>query len=152
MAKREVKEPSLLGQFYPCIHRDLKEYLEGWRVYLCEPSKSIDIEKWGYLEFNFTGNYKNLIYRDLARAYAYGWFIPDNLSKLAQYMALHSNLATNDNLKTRKETIRQGIKRQLDHFEKEIQYRKEHGNIIIKPLQGHLPAQSNAGASCRVNQ
>jgi len=152
MRKREVNEQSLLGQFYPCTHRYFKPYLEEWRDVLLGPNKNNDIEEWYNLEFDFTGKNKDTVYRDLARAFAYGWFISNNLSALARYIASHSNLTTNRNLKTRSETIRQGIKRQLKLFEKEIQTRKQNGSFIIIPQQGYLPANSDAGAGCRVNQ
>ena len=151
MKIREVEKQSLLGQFYPCSYIKLKIFLDNWRVVLNEPNKSRSIEEWEYLDFDFTGHKKEIVYRELARAFARGWFIKDNLSELARYMALHSNLATNENLKTRTETIRQGIKRELRRFKNFIQYRKEHGGIIIMSQQGYLPTRSKAGAGTGVD-
>lgn len=151
MEKREVSKQSLLGQFYPCSYMELKIRLDNWRVVLSEPNKSRSIEEWDYLEFDFTGYKKVIVYRELARAFARGWFIKDNLSELARYMALHSNLAINENFKTRTETIRQGIKRELRRFKNLIQYRKEHGGIIIISQQGYLPTNSKVGAGTGVD-
>ena len=130
---------------------ELKIRLDNWRLVLCEPQKSRSIEEWDYLVFDFTGHKKEIVYRELARAFARGWFIKDNLSELARYMAQHSNLATNENLQTRTETIRQGIKRELYKFENIIQYRIEHGGIIIMSQQGYLPTRSKAGAGTGVD-
>ena len=151
MEKREVSKQSLLGQFYPCSYMELKIRLDNWRLVLCEPQKSRSIEEWDYLVFDFTGHKKEIVYRELARAFARGWFIKDNLSELARYMAQHSNLANSENLKTRTETIRQGIKRELYKFENIIQYRIEHGGIIIMSQQGYLPTRSKAGAGTGVD-
>ena len=125
MKIREVEKQSLLGQFYPCSYIKLKIFLDNWRVVLSEPNKSRSIEEWDYLEFDFTGYKKVIVYRELARAFDRGWFIKNNLSELARYMALHSNLAINENFKTRTETIRQGIKRELRRFKNNKQYRQK---------------------------
>ena len=151
MEKREVSKQSLLGQFYPCSYIKLKIIIDKWRVVLREPYKSRSIEEWDYFKFDFTGHKKKEIYYDLAYFFACGWFIKENLSELARYMAQHSNLANSENLKTRTETIRQGIKRELYKFENIIQYRIEHGGIIIMSQQGYLPTRSKAGAGTGVD-
>ena len=151
MKIREVAKQSLLGQFYPCSYIKLKIIIDKWRVVLCEPCKSRSIEELNYFKFDFTGHKKKEIYYDLAYFFACGWFIKENLSELARYMAQHSNLANSENLKTRTETIRQGIKRELYKFENIIQYRIEHGGIIIMSQQGYLPTLSKAGAGTGVD-
>ena len=151
MKIREVEKQSLLGQFYPCSYIKIKTNLDKWRVVLREPYKSRSIEEWDYFKFDFTGHKKKEIYYDLAYFFACGWFIKENLSELARYMAQHSNLANSENLKTRTETIRQGIKRELYKFENIIQYRIEHGGIIIMSQQGYLPTRSKAGAGTGVD-
>ena len=151
MKIREVAKQSLLGQFYPCSYIKIKTNLDKWRVVLCEPCKSRSIEELNYFKFDFTGHKKKEIYYDLAYFFACGWFIKENLSELARYMAQHSNLANSENLKTRTETIRQGIKRELYKFENIIQYRIEHGGIIIMSQQGYLPTRSKAGAGTGVD-
>ena len=142
---REVRKQSLLGQFYPCSYIKIKIALDNWQVVLRDPCKSRYVEEWEYLEFDFTGHKKKKIYYDLAYFFACGWFMKENLSELARYMAQHSNLANSENLKTRTETIRQGIKRELCKFENIIQYRIEHGGVIIMSQQGYLPTLSKAG-------
>ena len=151
MKIREVEKQSLLGQFYPCSYIKLKIIIDNWRVVLREPCKSRSIEELDYLEFDFIGHKKKEIYYDLAYFFACGWFIKENLSELARYMAQHSNLANSENLKTRTETIRQGIKRELCKFENIIQYRIENGGIIIMSQQGYLPTRSKAGAGTGVD-
>ena len=151
MEKREVSKQSLLGQFYPCSYIKIKTNLDKWRVVLCEPCKSRSIEELNFFKFDFTGHKKKEIYYDLAYFFACGWSIKENLSELARYMAQHSNLANSENLKTRTETIRQGIKRELYKFENIIQYRIEHGGIIIMSQQGYLPTHSKAGAGTGVD-
>ena len=151
MKIREVAKQSLLGQFYPCSYIKLKIIIDKWRVVLCEPCKSRSIEELNFFKFDFTGHKKKEIYYDLAYFFACGWFIKENLSELARYMAQHSNLANSENLKTRTETIRQGIKRELYKFENIIQYRIEHGGIIIMSQQGYLPTLSKAGAGTGVD-
>ena len=81
MEKREVSKQSLLGQFYPCSYIKIKTNLDKWRVVLREPCKSRSIEEWEYLDFDFTGHKKEIVYRELARAFAPGWFIKNNLSE-----------------------------------------------------------------------
>ena len=81
MKIREAEKQSLLGQFYPCSYIKLKIFLDNWRVVLSEPNKSRSIEEWDYLEFDFTGYKKVIVYRELARAFAPGWFIKNNLSE-----------------------------------------------------------------------
>ena len=151
MKIRVVAKQSLLGQFYPCSYIKIKTNLDKWRVVLREPCKSRCIEEWDYLEFDFTGYKKVIVYRELARVFDRGWFIKNNLSELARYMALHSNLAINENFKTRTETIRQGIKRELRRFKNNKQYRQENGGIIIMSQQGYLPTRSKDGAGTGVD-
>jgi len=145
-------EQTLLGLFMPSILDDLKEFLEEWRPLLHEPCKSLDFEKWVYLEFDFNGLKKQIVYRLLARSIIYGWLKDTNVSALARYMAEYSNLNTSKSMKTREHSIRQGINRYLPEFEKVKQFRKEHGGIIITTRKRYLPTDSDAGAGNRVNQ
>lgn len=148
MINKEKGEQSLLGLILPHYRRYMVTYLNGWREVLCEPYKSQKIEEWSYLEFNFNNHKKQLIYRDLARAIAYGWIEDENITMVARFMAAHSNLDFGKKEETRIGTIRQGITRQMSQFEKVRQYRKENGNIIITTQQECLSTQSRTGTGC----
>ena len=69
MKIEKLEKQSLLGQFYPCSYMEIKIRLDNWRVVLREPRKSRSIEEWDYLEFDFTGHKKEIVYRE-------GWHVP----------------------------------------------------------------------------
>ena len=115
MADNEKGKKFLLGLFAPHYHEKIKDHLKGWKEFLCEPYKSMAIEEWCELKFNFGPNQKSIVYRDLARVIVNDWYLGEQIA-ISRFFALYSNLADNEDFDQRTETIRHSINKKKALF------------------------------------
>ena len=92
---------------------------------------------WNYLEFDFKKKnkkkkrYKREVYKDLARAVAYGWFKERNLTEICRNLVDCTNLADGPRIKNKEEAIRHGINGQMKFFKKERIETQNDPSLII---------------------
>jgi hypothetical protein len=108
--RQDIKrEKSLLGLFYPAYRRNIKEmikecpYMKDYLKVMC-PEEIVEIE------FDLVRGDKLRVYREISYMIKNGWLMI-SVKGLSRYLAEHSNLADNENYKTRAETIRGYIRR-----------------------------------------
>ena len=142
MAKRNKREQSFLGMFYaPICWCDLEPILERWKEILNEANTPQMYKDWYYLEFDFKKKnkkkkrYKREVYKDLARAVAYGWFKERNLTEICRNLAECTNLADGPRTKNKEEAIRHGINGQMKFFKKERIETQNDPSLIITSKQ-----------------
>lgn len=146
----QKRTESLLGNILPFKRREMEAFLANWKAFLCEPYKSMDIEEWCDIEFDFTHHRKSVVHRDIARAIAGKW-TELNETQFARFMALHSNLSYNKNLDKRTDAIRRGISRQMKYFKTNKRQILNHGSIIVDSQQGQMPENGRTGSGDNVN-
>lgn len=115
MADNEKGKKFLLGLFAPHYHEKMKAFFEDWRAFLCEPYKSMAIEEWQELQFDFGSHQKGIVYKDLARAIVNDWHLVEQIA-ISRYFAMYSNLADNVDFDQRTETIRHCINKKKRLF------------------------------------
>ena len=108
--KIEKREPSLLGLIVPVKWRYFREIVKGWEYAFADPSINKRPEELVWIEFDFTKIKKGRIYRDLACAIRNSYF-QTTMKALAIYLSKNSNLADNEILETRVNTIYHNIKK-----------------------------------------
>lgn len=119
MAKINERETTLLGLFMPPKWRFMRPIVVQWNRFMTGPSKGTKPEELVWLEFDFNKIYKAVIYRDLVQAVVEKW-LQVSMKDLARYMAMYSNLADNEDLRIRTETIYRELKnyknKMLKHY------------------------------------
>lgn len=142
MTKNNKGEKSFLGQFHaPICWCDLEPILERWKEIMNEDNTPQNYKDWHYLEFDFNKKnknrkrYKREVYKDLARAFACGWFKERNLTEICRYFAENSNLADGPRTKNKVEAIRHGINGKMHHYKKERIETQKDPSLVITTKQ-----------------
>ena len=142
MVNENKGEQSFLSLFYaPICWCDLEPILERWKEILNEANTPKMYKDWHYLEFDFKKKnkkkkrYKREVYKDLARAVAYGWFKERNLTEICRILAKCTNLADGLRIKNKEEAIRHGINGQMKYFKKERIETQNDPSLIITSKQ-----------------
>lgn len=100
-----------------------------WDRFMTGTSKGTKPENLIRIEFDFDKIYKAVIYRDLVQAVIEHWLqVP--MKDVARYMAKNSNLADNEDIEIRTQTIYRELK---NYKNKSL---KRYGTIIITTCQG----------------
>lgn len=116
---------------------DLEPVLKRWKEILNKANTPCQYKDWYYLEFDFKvknneeKRYKAEIYKDLARAVAYGWFKERNLTEICRILVKCTNLADGPRIKNKEEAIRHGINGQMKFFKKERIETQNDPSLII---------------------
>ena len=120
---------------------DLEPVLKRWKEIMNEANTPQKYKDWNYLEFYFKKKnkkkkrYKREVYKDLARAVAYGWFKERNLTEICRILAKCTNLADGPRIKNKEEAIRHGINGQMKFFKKERIETQTDPSLIITSKQ-----------------
>ena len=75
------------------VHEELRQTIEAWRPYLIGDDTSVDTLKMHSFHFDFSKVIATSIYIDLGRLLHAHALKDDNMSSLARYLFLHSNLS-----------------------------------------------------------
>ena len=104
------REQSLLGLIVPVKWRYFREIVKCWEHAFTGTSVNKRPEELQWIEFDFSKIKKGEIYRDLACAIRNSW-LKTTMKALAIYLSENSNLADNEMLETRVNTIYHNIKK-----------------------------------------
>jgi len=100
---------SLLALVLSGKRPEFRAILEKLEPHLKEMDNNKNPEKWNYLEFDFEHIHKVDIYRGFAPIFEKECLMVKK-KDFARHLALHSNLADNENYETRVETIYHSLK------------------------------------------
>ena len=100
---------SLLALVLSTKRQEFKAILEKLEPHLKRMDNSKNAEKWNHLEFDFEHIHKVDVYRRFAPIFEKKYLMVKK-KDFARHLALHSNLADNENYETRVETIYHGLK------------------------------------------
>ena len=120
---------------------DLEPVLKRWKEIMNKANTPQKYKDWNYLEFDFKKKnkkkkrYKREVYKDLARAVAYGWFKERNLTEICRNLVDYTNLADGPRIKNKEEAIRHGINGQMKFFKKERIETQNDPSLIITSKQ-----------------
>ena len=92
--ERFGKDTPLSALFRENHHEELKTVIESWRPYLVDNNPSIDALKMNSFHFDFGRIIATSIYIDFGRLLNNHALKDDNMSQLANYLYLHSNLSS----------------------------------------------------------
>ena len=92
--ERFSKDTPLSDLFRENHHEELKIVIESWRPYLVDNNPSIDALKMNSFHFDFGRIIATSIYIDFGRLLNNHALKDDNMSQLANYLYLHSNLSS----------------------------------------------------------
>ena len=93
-AERFSKDTPLSALFRENHHEELKTVIESWRPYLVDNNPSIDALKMNSFHFDFGRIIATSVYIDLGPLLNNHALKDDNMSQLANYLYLHSNLSS----------------------------------------------------------
>ena len=88
------KDTPLSALFRENHHEELKTVIESWRPYLVDNNPSIDALKMNSFHFDFGRIIATSVYIDLGPLLNNHALKDDNMSQLANYLYLHSNLSS----------------------------------------------------------
>lgn len=108
--KTKKREQSLLGLIMPEKWRYFREIVKGWEYAFAGSSTNKKPEELQWIEFDFSKINKGKIYRDFARAIRNSW-LKSSMKAMAEYFSENSNLADNEILEVRINTIYHNIKK-----------------------------------------
>lgn len=108
--KTKKREQSLLGLIMPEKWRYFREIVKGWEYAFSGSSTNKKPEELQWIEFDFSKINKGKIYRDFARAIRNSW-VKSSMKAMAEYFSENSNLADNEILEVRINTIYHNIKK-----------------------------------------
>ena len=108
--KTKKREQSLLGLIMPAKWRYFREIIKGWEHAFAGPSINKKPEELQWIEFDFSKISKGIIYRDIACAIRNSW-LKSSMKAMAVYFSENSNLADNEILEVRINTIYHNIKK-----------------------------------------
>ena len=91
--ERFGKDTPLSDLFRENHHEELKTVIESWRPYLVDNNPSIDALKMNSFHFDFGRIIATSVYIDLGPLLNNHALKDDNMSQLANYLYLHSNLS-----------------------------------------------------------
>ncbi len=92
--ERFGKDTPLSDLFRENHHEELKNVIESWRPYLVDNNPSIDALKMNSFHFDFGRIIATSVYIDLGPLLNNHALKDDNMSQLANYLYLHSNLSS----------------------------------------------------------
>ena len=92
--ERFGKDTPLSDLFRENHHEELKTVIESWRPYLVDNNPSIDALKMNSFHFDFGRIIATSVYIDLGPLLNNHALKDDNMSQLANYLYLHSNLSS----------------------------------------------------------
>lgn len=92
--ERFGKDTPLSALFRENHHEELKTVIESWRPYLVDNNPSIDALKMNSFHFDFGRIIATSVYIDLGPLLNNHALKDDNMSQLANYLYLHSNLSS----------------------------------------------------------
>lgn len=92
--ERFGKDTPLSDLFRENHHEELKTVIESWRPYLVDNNPSIDALKMNSFNFDFGRIIATSVYIDLGPLLNNHALKDDNMSQLANYLYLHSNLSS----------------------------------------------------------
>ena len=107
--KKQNGNESLLALVLSSKRPEFRAILENFEPHLKGMDNSKNPEKWNYLEFDFEHIHKVDVYRRFAPIFEKKYLMVKK-KDFARHLALHSNLADNENYETRVETIYHGLK------------------------------------------
>ena len=120
---------------------DLEPVLKRWKEIMNKANTPQKYKDWNYLEFDFKKKnkkkkrYKREVYKDLARAVAYGWFKERNLTEICRNLVDYTNLADGPRIKNKEEAIRHGINGQMKFYKKERIETQKDPSLVITTKQ-----------------
>ena len=100
---------SLLALVLSSKRPEFRAILEKLEPHLKEMDNSKNPEKWNHLEFDFEHIHKVDVYRRFAPIFEKKYLMVKK-KDFARHLAMHSNLADNENYEIRVETIYHGLK------------------------------------------
>ena len=100
---------SLLALVLSSKRPEFRAILEKFEPHLKGMDNSKNPEKWNHLEFDFEHIHKVDVYRRFAPVFEKKYLMVKK-KDFARHLALHSNLADNENYETRVETIYHSLK------------------------------------------
>ena len=100
---------SLLALVLSSKRPEFRAILEKLEPHLKEMDNNKNSEKWNHLEFDFEHIHKVDVYRRFAPIFEQKYLMVKK-KDFARHLALHSNLADNENYEIRVETIYHGLK------------------------------------------
>ena len=100
---------SLLALVLSSKRPEFRAILEKLEPHLKEMDNNKNSEKWNHLEFDFEHIHKVDVYRRFAPIFEKKYLMVKK-KDFARHLALHSNLADNENYEIRVETIYHGLK------------------------------------------
>ena len=100
---------SLLALVLSTKRQEFRAILEKFEPHLKGMDNSKNPEKWNHLEFDFEHIHKVDVYRRFVPIFEKKYLMVKK-KDFARHLALHSNLADNENYETRVETIYHGLK------------------------------------------
>ena len=110
MKKNKLKgNESFLALVLSDKRPDFRDILVNLGPHLKGMDNSKNPEKWNHLEFDFEHIHKVDVYRRFAPIFEKKYLMVKK-KDFARHLALHSNLADNENYETRVETIYHGLK------------------------------------------
>ena len=107
--KKQNGNESLLALVLSGKRPEFRAILEKLEPHLKGMDNSKNPEKWNHLEFDFEHIHKVDVYRRFAPIFEKKYLMVKK-KDFARHLALHSNLADNENYETRVETIYHGLK------------------------------------------
>jgi hypothetical protein len=107
--KKQNGNESLLALVLSSKRPEFRAILEKLEPHLKGMDNSKNPEKWNHLEFDFEHIHKVDVYRRFAPIFEKKYLMVKK-KDFARHLALHSNLADNENYETRVETIYHGLK------------------------------------------
>lgn len=108
--KKKKREQSLLDLIVPAKWRYFREIVKNWEHAFAGSSINKKPEELEWIEFDFSRIDKGEIYRDLACAIRNSW-LKSTMKAMAVYFSENSNLADNEKLDVRINTIYHNIKK-----------------------------------------
>ena len=110
MKRKKIKgNESFLALVLSDKRPDFRDILVNLGPHLKGMDNSKNPEKWNHLEFDFEHIHKVDVYRRFAPIFEKKYLMVKK-KDFARHLALHSNLADNENYETRAETIYHGLK------------------------------------------
>ena len=107
--KKQNGNESLLALVLSSKRPEFRAILEKLEPHLKGMDNSKNPEKWNHLEFDFEHIHKVDVYRRFVPIFEKKYLMVKK-KDFARHLALHSNLADNENYETRVETIYHGLK------------------------------------------
>ena len=146
MSNTKKRGTTPLDQAWPQFKRDILK-----KLYKISPAtytlvRDNHSQHFTHIDFNFEIISKERIYKIIAEI-SFNSYANRNLKQLCWLLAKSTNLGANEDIKISANTIYRKV-----HKKKKYLKQIDNGNFIITTQQGHLPAHSNVGAGCGVNQ